>query len=81
MEFGITRVEVVLGVVGGPEQFVGRDNLGDKPGYWHESRALMLVRGQDRTGRNDFEWGHARVADATQAISPAGWAVRDGRAC
>lgn len=33
----------------------------DQPGYGHESRALMLVRGQDRTGRNDFELGHARV--------------------
>jgi hypothetical protein len=33
----------------------------DQPGYGHESRALMLVRGQDRTGRNDFERGHARV--------------------
>lgn len=37
----------------------------DQPGYGHESRALMLVRGQDRTGRNDFERGHTRVADAT----------------
>ncbi len=37
----------------------------DQPGYGHESRALMLVRGQDRTGRNDFERGHARVVDAT----------------
>lgn len=33
----------------------------DQPGYGHESRALMLVRGQDRTGANDFERGHARI--------------------
>ena len=33
----------------------------DQPGYGHESRALMLVRGQDRTGRNNFERGHARI--------------------
>lgn len=33
----------------------------EQPGYGHESRALMLVRGQDRTGRNDFERGHARI--------------------
>lgn len=32
-----------------------------EPGYGHETRALMLVRGTDRTGRNDFERGHARV--------------------
>jgi ectoine hydroxylase-related dioxygenase (phytanoyl-CoA dioxygenase family) len=32
-----------------------------QPGYGHESRALMLVRGEDRTGRNDFERGHAPV--------------------
>jgi hypothetical protein len=30
----------------------------DKVGYGHESRALMLVRGEDRTGRNDFRRGH-----------------------
>lgn len=33
----------------------------DQPGYGHESRALMLVRGEDRTGRNNFERGHARI--------------------
>jgi hypothetical protein len=33
----------------------------NQPGYGHESRALMLVRGQDRTGSNDFERGHARI--------------------
>lgn len=27
-------------------------------GYGHETRALTLVRGQDRTGRNDFRRGH-----------------------
>lgn len=27
-------------------------------GYGHETRALMLVRGADRTGRNDFRRGH-----------------------
>lgn len=32
-----------------------------EPGYGHETRALMLARGTDRTGRNDFERGHARV--------------------
>lgn len=30
----------------------------EKVGYGHETRALMLVRGQDRTGRNDFRRGH-----------------------
>jgi len=38
-----------------------RVEVRDQPGYGHESRALMLVRGEDRTGRNDFERGHARV--------------------
>ncbi len=33
----------------------------DQPGYGHESRALVLVRGQDRTGVNNFERGHARI--------------------
>lgn len=33
----------------------------DQPGYGHESRALMLVRGQDLTGRNNFERGHERI--------------------
>ncbi|MFN0026435.1 MAG: phytanoyl-CoA dioxygenase family protein [Acidimicrobiales bacterium] len=40
----------------------GNAEVRDQPGYGHESRALMLVRGQDRTGRNDFERGHARVS-------------------
>jgi hypothetical protein len=39
----------------------GKAEIRDQPGYGHESRALMLLRGQDRTGRNDFERGHARV--------------------
>jgi hypothetical protein len=38
-----------------------RAEVRDQPGYGHESRALMLVRGEDRTGRNDFRRGHARV--------------------
>jgi len=32
----------------------------DQPGYAHDTRPLMLVRGVDRSGRNDFERGHAR---------------------
>ena len=39
----------------------GKAEVRDQPGYGHESRALMLVRGQDRTGSNDFERGHARI--------------------
>lgn len=38
-----------------------RAEVRDQPGYGHESRALTLVRGRDRTGRNDFERGHARI--------------------
>lgn len=34
----------------------------DQVGYGHETRALMLVRGQDRTGSNDFRRGHPAVA-------------------
>lgn len=30
----------------------------DEPGFSHTSRPLLLVRGQDRTGRNDFRRGH-----------------------
>lgn len=30
----------------------------NEPGYAHDSRALMLLRGVDRTGRNDFKRGH-----------------------
>ncbi len=33
----------------------------DQPGYGHESRALMLVRGRDVTGSNDFQRGHDRI--------------------
>lgn len=33
-------------------------------GYGHETRALMLVRGRDRTGRNDFQRGHPPVQPA-----------------
>ena len=52
----------------------------DQVGYGHETRALLLVRGEDRTGRNDFRRGHpapaaaggtARVATATSATTPA----------
>ena len=35
-------------------------------GYGHETRALMLVRGKDRTGRNDFRRGHP-ATDARRA--------------
>ena len=34
----------------------------DQVGYGHETRALMLVRGEDRTGRNDFRRGHPAAA-------------------
>ena len=34
----------------------------EKVGYGHETRALMLVRGADRTGRNDFQRGHPAPA-------------------
>jgi hypothetical protein len=30
----------------------------DEPGYAHDTRALLLVRGVDRFGGNDFERGH-----------------------
>jgi hypothetical protein len=30
----------------------------DEPGYAHDTRALLLVRGVDRCGRNDFRRGH-----------------------
>ena len=30
----------------------------EQVGYGHETRALMLLRGADRTGRNDFRRGH-----------------------
>ncbi|WP_077002838.1 phytanoyl-CoA dioxygenase family protein [Variovorax sp. KK3] len=33
-------------------------------GYGHETRALMLVRGKDRTGRNDFQRGHPAAQQA-----------------
>lgn len=34
----------------------------DRPGYAHDTRPLLLVRGVDRCGRNDFTRGHARRA-------------------
>ena len=39
----------------------GKAEVRDQPGYGHESRALTLVRGQDRSGRNDFKLGHTRI--------------------
>ncbi|MBT5110244.1 MAG: phytanoyl-CoA dioxygenase family protein [Rhodospirillaceae bacterium] len=30
----------------------------DEPGYAHDTRALLLVRGADRSGKNDFQRGH-----------------------
>ena len=33
----------------------------DMPGYAHDSRALLLVRGEDRSGKNDFVRGHPSV--------------------
>jgi hypothetical protein len=32
--------------------------LRDKPGYGHDTRPLILVRGVDRCGKNDFQRGH-----------------------
>ena len=32
--------------------------LRDKPGYGHDTRPLILVRGVDRCGKNDFKRGH-----------------------
>lgn len=34
----------------------------DEPGFSHGSRPLMLVRGEDRTHRNNFRRGHPAVA-------------------
>lgn len=31
----------------------------DQPGYAHDTRPLVLVRGVDRSGKNDFQRGHA----------------------
>ena len=28
------------------------------PGYSHDTRPLLLLRGADRTGKNDFKRGH-----------------------
>lgn len=36
----------------------------DAPGYAHDTRPLMLVRGVDRSGRNDFERGHVHAQGA-----------------
>jgi ectoine hydroxylase-related dioxygenase (phytanoyl-CoA dioxygenase family) len=36
--------------------------LRDKPGYGHDTRPLILVRGVDRCGKNDFKRGHPSVA-------------------
>lgn len=39
----------------------------DQVGYGHETRALMLVRGADKTGRNDFQRGHPAPVNAATA--------------
>lgn len=39
--------------------------ISDEPGFGHETRPLILVRGKDLTGRNDFERGHPKPADRT----------------
>lgn len=36
--------------------------LRDKKGYGHHTRPLILVRGVDRCGKNDFRRGHAQAA-------------------
>jgi len=33
----------------------------DEPGFSHNTRPLILVRGRDRTGRNDFRRGHPQL--------------------
>ena len=43
----------------------------DQVGYGHETRALMLVRGQDRTGRNDFRRGHPAGSAAAPPAAAA----------
>ena len=37
----------------------------DEPGYAHNTRALLLARGKDASGLNDFERGHPRPGGAT----------------
>jgi hypothetical protein len=41
--------------------------LRDKPGYGHDTRPLILVRGVDRCGKNDFKRGHPRAAATVTA--------------
>jgi hypothetical protein len=41
--------------------------LRDKPGYGHDTRPLILVRGVDRCGKNDFKRGHPSVAPKVPA--------------
>ena len=36
----------------------------DSPGAGHHTRPLLLVRGEDRCGKNDFELGHPSAADS-----------------
>lgn len=36
----------------------------DEPGYAHNTRALLLVRGKDRSGHNDFTRGHPHAGVA-----------------
>lgn len=43
---------------------------GDLPGYGHDTRALTLVRGRDRTGLNDFRRAHP-PADRAAATTGA----------
>lgn len=39
----------------------------DEPGYAHDTRALLLVRGTDRSGMNDFTRGHVRPVPTSPA--------------
>jgi ectoine hydroxylase-related dioxygenase (phytanoyl-CoA dioxygenase family) len=41
--------------------------LRDKPGYGHDTRPLILVRGVDRCGKNDFQRGHPNATPKVPA--------------
>ena len=41
--------------------------LRDKPGYGHDTRPLILVRGVDRCGKNDFQRGHPKATPKVPA--------------
>lgn len=43
--------------------------LRDKKGYGHDTRPLILVRGTDRSGRNDFRRGHPEPQRAPVTVS------------